>query len=117
MADTIAKVIERSGDNFEGKIITDFIPGNFAIGLGEGKHADPCPTDTHGLNEWVLNHLPFGSEEQKKKFLDDLIKDQKIEESRRKREERIQKIKKEGVVTRTDSTRAKISIKESTKKS
>jgi hypothetical protein len=110
MADVIVKAVEKCQDNFEGKIITDIIPGTWTTGLGEGKHAEPCPTDTHGMDEWVLNHLPFGTEEQRKKFLDDLITDQK-------REKRLDKWKKAKKLTlkRTSSEPKRESVKEMTK--
>jgi hypothetical protein len=115
MADGIAKTIEKYGNNFEGKVITDFIPSGYVDSLAEGKHKDACPTDAIGMNEWVLNHLPFGSEEQKKKFLDSLMKDQLVVNSSKKRDKTIKTTHKFVKSTRTFKAPQKSSIKERTK--
>lgn len=50
------------------------------------RHSLPCPPsdDQHGVDEWVLNHLPLTTE-QKKTLLDQLVADQLKETSAHKR--------------------------------
>jgi len=61
----------------------------------ETKHDIPCPpgmgeavSTHHGINEWVLNHLPL-KEDEKKALIHDLSKDVTI----KKREETVKKRK------------------------
>lgn len=117
MADVIAKEVEKYGNDFGDKIITDFIPMCYAYGLAEGKHKDPCPNDKHGRDEWVLNHLAFGKQEQKKEFLDNLIKDQDFALYQEKRKKKLDKLRKSLKLNRTASLPVQRSIKEKTKTS
>jgi len=52
------------------------------------RHEMPCPiqktediADDHEVNEWVLNHLPFGSNEQRLAFMASLVSDQQKKKS------------------------------------
>jgi len=118
MAAPIVKALDQAGENYEGKVITDFIPLRFSgyyLKDDSNPHSKPCPSDVHGMNEWVLNHLPLGHEEQKKKIRDELMKEQNIESSRKKREDKIKKIKETSILTRTSSEPIRRSVKTTTK--
>lgn len=77
----------------------------------------PCPSLTaedismdHDINEWVLNHLPFRSEEQREAFVKKLILDQKVKE----RKEKDSKKKKEAKKRQTLPA-GRVGVKELTK--
>lgn len=86
-------------------------------GLALAKMDAPCPKQTaedismdHAINEWVLNHLPFRSEEQREDFVKKLIKDQKVKE----------KIEKKGKAAKEKIKKSKtlggrVGVKEMTK--
>lgn len=77
----------------------------------------PCPPLTtddistdHAINEWVLNHLPFRSEEQREAFAKKLMLDQKVKEKKEKELKR-----KKAVQKRKTLPAGRVGVKELTK--
>lgn len=82
------------------------------------KFDDPCPPWIPGdsksetsVNEWVLNHLPFRSEEQRDAFHQQLVKDQRMKE-RKVKSKTLPLKKKKKPATKGG---ARLAVKESTK--
>lgn len=78
----------------------------------------PCP-DSGSLDlskcdevqEWVFNHLPL-SHEQKKEFLQVLIRDNKIQEKKKKQKKNLEKMKKKDKIkTRVQSPKKRQPVK------
>lgn len=116
-SETVRFALDKESD-YKGKVITDFIPlkySGYAFSDRIDAHSDPCPGDSQGMDEWVLNHLPFGTEEQKKKFLDTLIKDQLVADSKKKRDKTIKKLHKESKESSSAPSLIRSSVKEQTK--
>lgn len=116
MTDAIRLNLAHLPKNLDGMIITDIIP-TMPCYDEKTEWTYPCPKDSQGMNEWVLNHLPLFTNEQKEKFLNDLKKDQNIKEKKEKgdkiKKELNKKDKKQPRLVRTYSR--KLSVKDSTK--